>query len=382
MNVTWPYNADYAQSGWTRGTTTTTRLDAVRSEEAIRYELSPLAHLQWRGAVEWAEAHGAIEVALHGVGDPATRRLCYFACGRQRASAGLCETLPSGIDEIARDAAAANLRMLCQVHHHPRSVQHRSDRIPPRFFLSGTDMNLLGALARDLASGVMLFEPTHRRGSMALRAGAHMQLRADGRRFELAVEPGTRLIISGGEREALRGIAEVFVAVTGSDGELHGKVLRSEVCSDCGNQIERSLHPLELEVTANFDARYLGRAFDPEAWAEELDEKVQRYCYATPRAARRTTRTNWWRPGTRTTPAAQVPACRSEPSSQGDDVGGRLIRWLDVLEGAVDDSDDRVTSALAELRSLAEDVAALAATPQKVHVAHAGGEECDYDDGC
>jgi len=375
MNVTRAYS-DGVQSGWTRGSSAG-RLDTVTSEEPIRYELSPLAHLQWRAAVDWAEEHGGTEVALHGVGDPATRRVCYFACGRQLASGALCETLPSGIDAIARDAAAANLRMLCQVHHHPSSVQHRADRVPPRFFLSSTDINLLGALARDLASGVMLFEPVHRPESVALRAGEHMQLRAAGRRFELTVEPGTRLLISGGELESLRGVAEVFVAVTGSDGELHGKVLRSEVCPDCGKQIGRSLHPLELSVTGNFAPQYLGRAFDAEAWAAELDEKVQRYWYSS--AARTPKRTTWWRRSSRhAQPATRAPTRAVTGRKAADDVGDRLTRCLDVLESAVDGGDDRVASALDELRALTEDVAALGA-PAAVHAVDDGGGHHDHD---
>ncbi len=375
MNVTRAYS-DGVQSGWTRGSGAG-RLDAVASEEPIRYELSPLAHLQWHATVEWGEQHGGCEVALHGVGDPATRRVCYFACGRQLASRALCQTLPLGIDEIARDAAAANLRMLCQVHHHPSSVQQRADRVPPRFFLSGTDINLLGALARDLASGVMLFEPVHHPEPVALRAGEHMRLRAAGRRFELAVEPGTRLVISGGELESLRGVAEVFVAVTGSDGNLHGKVLRTEVCRECGKQVERSLHPLELSVTDNFAPHYLGRAFDAEAWAAELDEKVQRYCHSS--AARTPKRTTWWRHSNRhAQPATRTPVRAVTVRQAPDDVGDRLTRWLDVLESAVDGGDDRVASALDELRALTEDVAALAAPPG-VHAVVEGGDHHDRD---
>ncbi len=374
MNVTWPYNSSGTRSGWTRTTGGSGCIDAIRSEEAIHYELSPLAHLQWHATVDWAEEHGRCEVALHGVGDPATRRVCYFACGRQRVSGAFCETLASGVDEIARAAAAAGLRMLGQVHHHPSSIQHRAADVPPRFFLSSTDMILLEALARDLTSGVMLFEPAYRAGSVVLRAGGRTQLQAEDRRFELAVGPGTRLMISGAEMESLRAVAQVFVAVTGSDGNLHGKVLQTEVCAECGTQTRRSLHPLNLRVTGNFEPQYLGRAFDAQAWAEELDEQVRRYHYRSgTRAPRHGGR--WGRPAAPARAVARKTARTSARPQAADGIGERLTQSLEMLESVVDSADDRVAGALEELRALAEDVAALTAA------APAGREPAAADGG-
>jgi len=382
MNVGRPYTPQ-PQSGWSRRASSNARLNATPSTVPVEYELSPLADLQWHGTVAWAEQHGRCEVALHGVGDPATRRVCYFACGLQHASGALCETLAPGVAEIARTAGEAGLRMLCQVHHHPSCVQQRSQRGAPRFFLSGTDIELLDALARDLASGVMRLEPGHHRTAVALRAGEHTQLQVSGRRFELAIEPGSRLVLSGGEVETMRGTAEVFVAVTGSDGNLHGKVLRSEICQDCGAPVERWLHPLELRVTDNFDDRYLAPAFDAAAWAAELDEKVQRYLYysywgapARQRAARPA------RQERGALPASSARTRSHSPTGDSEAIGVEMNRLLDVLAAtAVHGADGRAASALEELRALAEDLAARA-TPAGRRNEHEGcrggdGHGCD-----
>lgn len=365
-------------STWTGASRSAARLDAARSDEPICYQLSPLAELQWRATVDWAELHGGCEVALHGVGDPATRRVCYFACGRQRVSGALCETLPDGVAEIAQAAASADLRMLCQVHHHPASVQRRTQQGAVRFFLSGTDLDLLAALARDLASGVLLFEPAWRRGSVTLRTGERTELRTDGRRFELALEPGTRLTIAGAELESLRAVAEVFVAVTGSDGSLHGRALRTEICQDCGGQIKRSLHPLSLRVTADFGEQHLAAAFDARAWTEELDEKVQRYRYYSSSKAPR--RGSWFGRPTRHAPPATGTSTYAEPHAVHA-LSAEMTRWLDVLEdSAADGADARVTGALDELRSLAEDLAALTGVRATGpgHTSRTGGDGDGY----
>lgn len=373
-----------AQSGWSSWVGSARRLNATQSSEPVVYELSPLADLQWHHTVEWAEQHGRCEVALHGVGDPATRRVHYFACGLQRACGALCETLAPGVEAIARAAGEAGLRMLCQVHHHPSYVQRRSPGGTPRFFLSGTDIELLDALARDLASGVMRVEPTYQRGSVAVRTGERTHLQLDGRRFELAIEPETRLVLSGGKVETMRGVAEVFVAVTGSDGNLHGKVLRSEICQDCGAPVERWLHPLELHITDSFDEQYLATAFDAGAWAEELDEKVRRYVYySRSGAAARQRPAKAARQQPRALPAGTATHTRSNSAPGGTQaISAEMTRWLDVLaETAADGADDRAANALEELRALAEDLAARTARSRctEGHYAHAGGDEHGYD---
>ncbi|MEA3401168.1 MAG: hypothetical protein U9R79_08005 [Armatimonadota bacterium] len=268
--------------------------DAARSEEPVIYRLSPLADAQWRATFDWANHNGRCEVALHAVGDPSTRTILYLACGEQDVSSAICSTRPQGVAEVARQAATDKLRVLGQAHHHPMTARMCEEQWDPhaRFFLSRTDYVLLDQLSTDLSSGVAQFERVSRQGPMLMRAGQAPELTIGGRRFRLKVEAGTEITSAGMTAEGVRPVTHVFVAVTGSDGLLHGEALRTELCSLCFQTTRRSLHPLELRTQSDgLPSQYAAAAFDRSAWEALLDRRVRRAAYWTsaPRAGRQTT---------------------------------------------------------------------------------------------
>ncbi|MGC9318817.1 MAG: hypothetical protein ACP5KN_12370 [Armatimonadota bacterium] len=324
--------------------------DAERSDEPVHYDLCPLADAQWRATVEWARAHGNCEVALHAVGDPDTRSIISLVCGEQDVSSGSCSTRPEGVAHVARQAAADRLRVLGQVHHHPMQARVCAAQWNPdaAFFLSVTDYRLLEQLSSDLGSAVVQFQRVARRGPLLMRAGEAPELTVNGRRFRLRVQTGAELALTGVHVEGVLPTTHVFVAVTGSDGLLHGEVLRAELCEQCLRVARRSLHPLELRPTSEaVPAGFGASSFDRAAWYEILERRVTRTWGA-----------GYWKShahGGREMPYTDPDAYgwrksdRAEPSRAAvrRDVGREIHR----LQGLVEED---VLRALRELRSLAQ----------------------------
>jgi hypothetical protein len=254
--------------------------DFEESDEPIVYRLSPRAEMQWRESLEWANRHGSCELALHGVGDPATRTVMYFACGEQEVSSASCETSPEGIAKIALQAANDELCVLCQVHHHPFAARRADDEWDPdaRFGLSGVDYDLIEQLATDLLSEVLESHNSYVRMPVTLRVSDDTELRMNGNRFSIMDEGSAEVTFSNVELQSSRSVGDVFVAVTASDGLPHGKALRTEICDWCGKAVRKTLHPLELKLDGtDLPDVYQADAFDADRWWETLDDVIERY---------------------------------------------------------------------------------------------------------
>lgn len=248
--------------------------DAETDPDPVAYRISPLADLQWRAAIEWA---GHYEVALHGVGDPAARTLLYFACGEQDVSTGMCETSSQGIAQIASRASEDGLRVLCQVHHHPFAARNAADEWDPdaRFSLSSVDYHLLDQLSADLLSDVLEIEEIFRSASVTLRISDATELQMGGQRYSVMDQGSAEMTICNAELKSFRGVGDVFVGVTASDGLIHGKVLRTRICGDCAQPVRRTLHPLLIEIDGtDLAPAYQKEAFVPDDWEQVLDDAV------------------------------------------------------------------------------------------------------------
>lgn len=267
--ITQTYHRNAVYGSWRRALA-----DAESDPEPVVYRLSPLADLQWRAAIEWA---GQYEVALHGIGDPTERTLRYFACGEQDVSTGMCETSAQGIAQIASRAADEGLNVLCQVHHHPFAARRSEETWDPdaTFSLSAVDYRLLEQLSSDILSDVLEFEETFRNGSVVLRISDATELEMGGQRYSLMDQGSAEVTICDAQMKRFRGVGDVFVGVTGSDGLIHGKVLRTEICSDCTKPVRRTMHPLQIEIYGtNLPEQYQEDAFVPEDWEQLLDDRV------------------------------------------------------------------------------------------------------------
>lgn len=252
-----------------------------RREEAVEYRLSPLAARQWEVAMDWADRHGRIEVALHAVGAPRDRQVLRFDCGPQWVSGSSCHNEPEGVFDIGRRATADGLSLMGQVHHHPFYYTSRGGGDRPSYFLSHTDWRLLEQLAGELAAATVVFrEEFSGRRDAVLRVTDHSHLEANGARYALPFPAGTVLNVAGAQWRELAGCAEAFVAVTGSDRALpHGYVLRGEVCTHCGLLARRRIHPLEFTVCEDCEPQFGAQAFEPRLWKDLLRRTVRRGYY-------------------------------------------------------------------------------------------------------
>lgn len=254
----------------------------ARREQVVEYLLSPLAARQWQAATDWADKRGSIEVALHAVGAPRERRVLRLDCGPQWVSGASCRNDPQGVFEIGRRAHADGLSLMGQVHHHPfyNNPFHRGgDNVS--YFLSYTDWRLLEQLAGELAPTTVVFREEFRaRSDAALRVTEHSRLEADGSRYALPFPAGTVMSVADAEWRELEGLAEAFVAVTGSDRALpHGYVLRGEVCTQCGLLTRRRIHPLKFRVCEDCEPQFAADAFEEALWEQLLRSNVRRGYY-------------------------------------------------------------------------------------------------------
>ncbi len=321
-----------------------------KTSEAISYQMSTGAAQQAVTAWGWADRAGQVEIALHPLGDAARRQVLTFACGLQVVSPGLCRTLPEGVMELVADAQQRGLNVLGQAHHHP--FYGRPSRRRVSHFLSVTDYELLEQLLEELASTNARIDHAFRPARVALRTGEQTTCEVGDRRYRLRAPADTEIEFSDVRVRRSTATVEVFVAATGSDYRLYGDVLRGVYCSECAGLQERSLHPLELQVSdEGLAPEFTEQHFDEQRWLDELEEKV-RVGYRARSVSRP------WRRKTRTERGkSEVVTVRtSQPRRhRRRRVVSQLERRLDRLERLLEDVPD-ARRLMEDVRSLVDEI--------------------------